>query len=361
MPRERSAADIAARPTQRDIARAAGVSQAVVSIVLNDRRDVTARVSDATRARVLLAIERLGYAPDPVARRLVGQRNRLLGIYTFDAHFPTDQRDFYFEFLVGVEETCEELGYDLLLFTSIRPTRMPRVYESGINRLRLADGAILLGRGDDPSDWPRLLTDRFPFVFFGRRRDVDGQPVPYVTGDYVEATAEVVGRLLDAGHREIRLFVSEPQLEPIEDFTAGFFLAFERRGLPVDPCWRRIVNAGELPDEAAREFTDGPATALVVRDLVTLELVEAALGRAGLRIPEDVSVGLLGGFRFGVSRRDWSGFDVPRRTIAREAVTWLVERLERGPELAPARALVPCVPHEGETIVPPPERRDVAG
>lgn len=357
--RERSAADVAARPTQRDIARAAGVSQAVVSVVLNGRSDVTARVSDATRARVLSAIEQLGYEPDPVARRLAGRDNRLLGVYTFDARFPTDTRDFYFQFLIGVEEACEELGYDLLMFTSIKSQRMGRVYEGGINRLRLADGAILLGRGDDAADWSRLLADRYPFVFFGRRRDVDGDPVPYVTGDYAGAAAEVVGRLLDVGHREVRMLVNDRELESSEDLVAGFFQAFETRGLPVDPGWQHDVATGELPDHVVREFTDGCATAAVVRELGTLERFEAALARGGLRIPDDVSVAMLGNWRFDVSRRDWSGFEVPRRRIAREAVAWLVERLERGSDLEPARTLVPCVQHPGETIAPPSRRAAV--
>jgi len=326
-------------------------------VVLNGRVDATARVSEATRARVLRAIEQLGYEPDPVARRLVGRDNRLLGIYTFDARFPTDTRDFYYQFLIGVEEACEELGYDLLLFTSITSDRSGRVYDGGINRLRLADGSILLGRDDDPADWSRLLADRYPFVFFGRRADVDGQPVPYVTGDYVAAAAELVGRLLDAGHRQIRMLINDPGIESSQDLIAGFFQAFETRGLPADPRWEHEVKTGTLPDAVVREFTDGTATAAVVRDLGTLERFEQALGKAGLQIPRDVSVGMLGGWRFDVSRRDWSGFEVPRRQIAREAVTWLVERLERGPDFAPARTLLPCVERPGETIAAPRDGR----
>ncbi|MGN6187523.1 MAG: LacI family DNA-binding transcriptional regulator [Conexibacter sp.] len=354
---ERRAAQVTARPTQRDIAQAAGVSQAVVSIVLNGRSDATARVSDATRARVLAAMERLGYEPNPVARRLAGQSNRLLGIYTFEERFPTDTRDFYYQFLIGVEQACEELGYDLLLFTSIKPHRMGRVYEGGINRLRLADGSVLLGRGDDPGDWSQLLADRYPFVFFGRRADVGGQAVPYVTGDYAEAAAEAVGRLLDAGHRQVRMLINEPSLESAQDLVAGFYRAFEARGLPVDPRWKHDVDTGELPAHVVTEFTEGGATAAVVRDLGTLERLEEALARAGLGIPGDVSVVMLGEWRFGVSRRDWSGFEVPRRQIAREAIAWLVERLERGPGLPPARVLVPCVPRLGETVAPPPAGR----
>lgn len=320
--------------------------------MLNRRGDATARVSEATRARVLEAIERLGYEPDPVARRMTGQGNRLLGVYTFDASFPTDTRDFYYQFLIGVENACQEFGYDLLMFTSIQRYETGRVYEGGINRLRLADGAVLLGRDDDRGDWSKLLADHYPFVFFGRRADVDGQPVPYVTGDYVEAAAEAVGRVLDVGHREVRLLMNDPRHESSQDLAAGFFRAFQERGLHVDPSWKRDVATGDLPADVVREFTEGPATALVVRELGTLERFEAALAAAGLGIPQDVSVMRFAGSLFEVSRRDWSGFDVPRREIAREAVGWLVERLERGPGVEPARMLVPCIPRLGETVAP---------
>ena len=60
---------MAKRLTQQDIARMAGVSQATVSLVLNNRQDAGVRIAPETRARVLEVIRRTGYVANPIARR----------------------------------------------------------------------------------------------------------------------------------------------------------------------------------------------------------------------------------------------------------------------------------------------------
>ncbi len=65
------------RPTQADVARLAGVSQAIVSYVLNDR---SAEVAEETRERVLQAIAELGYVPDGAARSLRTRKTMTLAL-----------------------------------------------------------------------------------------------------------------------------------------------------------------------------------------------------------------------------------------------------------------------------------------
>ena len=137
------------RLTQRDIARLAGVSQATVSLVLNNRSEATARIPAETRDRVLKVIRETGYVADPIARRMTKQRNRILGVFTYEPVFPSASGDFYHPFLVGIEERAERLGCDLLLFTSAPVTDGRRRIFHENNRLRLADGCLLLGREID--------------------------------------------------------------------------------------------------------------------------------------------------------------------------------------------------------------------
>ena len=106
------------RLTQRDIARLARVSQTTVSLVLNNRTSASARIPAETRDRVLKVIRETGYVADPLARRLLQQRNQIVGVFTYESVFPSASADFYHPFLSGIEETAEELGCDLLLFTS---------------------------------------------------------------------------------------------------------------------------------------------------------------------------------------------------------------------------------------------------
>ena len=81
------------RITQRRIAELAGVSQATVSLVLNDKADGAARIPEETRERVLQGASReTGYVADPVARRLAGVGNRILGVFTYEPAFPTESQ-----------------------------------------------------------------------------------------------------------------------------------------------------------------------------------------------------------------------------------------------------------------------------
>ena len=88
-----------------DVAERAGVSRALVSIVM---REVPG-ASDATRAHVRRAAEELGYRPDPRARMLRSQRSRLLGVVF------TAGQEFHAALVDGVYRAAEARGYDVLL------------------------------------------------------------------------------------------------------------------------------------------------------------------------------------------------------------------------------------------------------
>ena len=130
----------ARRVTQRDIARLAGVSQATVSLVLNDAAAAAGRIPKETRERVEKAIRDTGYVADPIARRMAKGHNRILGVFTYEPAFPSVQADFFSPFLLGIEEAAQDLGYDLLLLTGA--SRGDKKIFGDNVRLRLADGCL---------------------------------------------------------------------------------------------------------------------------------------------------------------------------------------------------------------------------
>jgi LacI family transcriptional regulator len=338
----------AGRPTQADIARRAGVSQATVSLVLNERT-TQARISEETRARVLEAIRDERYVANAAARSLAGGQNRILGIYTFESVFPTDSHDFYFPFLLGIEHQAEELGLDLLLFTSAGGDR--QMYRNGETRLRLADGALLLGRYPNLAEIARLRDDRYSFVYIGHR-EVEGDPISYVAADYPGATSELVRRALALGHRRFAYLRQDGDgAYPSRDREMGYREALRSAGIPASsaPVWD-VASSDELPELIAETLRAQTTVVLVEQTALAGDLLAAA-EHGGLRVPDDLSVIVLGD---DIGARDpsvaWTRLSVPGHEMGAAATRMLAGLLDGSIE-GPTQENVACVLEDGTTLV----------
>ncbi|GAB4084823.1 LacI family DNA-binding transcriptional regulator [Myceligenerans cantabricum] len=349
------------RITQTDVAAMAGVSQATVSFVLNGSTPAGVRIGEETRQRVLDAIRITGYTANPVAQRLAGGLTQILGVFTYEATFPRASRDFYGPFLVGIEHAAERLGIDLLLFTSAPAVDGRRqLTRDGWQRLGVADGCLLLGQHEDRGELQHLLDTNYPFVFIGKRGS-DGGRLPYVGADYVGATVRQVDRLVALGHRNIGYVGVRGTDQPTLDRLEGYRTALKEKGLTT---W--FVESDD-PFAAAGEIAGRSLTAVLVAPENRPEELADELEGRGMRVPEDVSVLLLGQphhpRRGG---RRWSGFSVPREELGVRAL-YLLSRLvaddggKRDGEPRRSAAvpdaelhqILACPDVEGATVAPP--------
>lgn len=342
------------RPRQADIARVAGVSQTVVSWVVNDRAGAGTKVAPETRQRVLDAITELGYVADPAAQSLRGGRTGILGLYTFESVFPVDHRDFYYPFLLGIEAEVETQGYDLLLFTSAAGGDGERgIFRGGVNRLRRTDGCVLLGKEGSKEDLGRLARDGFPFVFVGRR-DVPDVAISFAAADYAAGAAEVVGHLASLGHHRIAYVSYRSRIESVEDREAGFRRAVRDLGLDGDPD---LVIHADPEGIAAKQLSQvfaTEATAIVVHDMRLAEpVLRQAAGRR-LRVPDDVSVAVLedppppAEIEIALT-----GVSIPRREMGATAIRLLIDQLDADAPSVPKQVVLPCSLVVGGSTAPP--------
>lgn len=335
----------APKVTQRQIAALAGVSQATVSLVLNNRAGVDVVIARATRDRVLQVIRETGYVVDPVGRRLAQGRNQIIGVFTYEPAFPSATGDFYHPFLVGIEERAEVAGCDLLLLTSapVRDGRR-RIFHEG-NRVKLADGCILLGRQIDADELARLNAEGFPYVCVDRRDD-SGGPVPYVGSDYATPTEALVMRLGELGHRRIRYLGPAASAESTRDRHRGWRVATTRLGV-ADPI---ITVDDHKPAEILDQLLADGVTAVAVEDMAFAVALLAAAEARGLQVPTDLSMVTLGDPSRAIRvHRTMTGFVMPRVDMGRQAFDVLMTLLD-GPDEPPVQRLLPCELVDGTTI-----------
>jgi DNA-binding LacI/PurR family transcriptional regulator len=332
------------------IADMAGVSQSTVSLVLNGKADEASRIPAETRDRVLEVIRETTYVANPVARSLAGVSNNLIGVFTYEHAFPNDSSDFYSPLLTGVESAAEQLGADLLMFTStpVLEGRRRLFHES--SRLRLADGCLLLGREMDADDLERLADSGYPFVAIGRRDAAVGR-VPYVGVDYASAARSLAALAVEAGHRRFASFHLATSAESTVDRRTGLLEGLEGLGA-VDEF---LVSDADL-ESAWRAVRDGAATVLFVEDPLHAQTVYDLAVRDGVSVPGDLSLVVLGEHSRARERAvEFTRLSAPRTELGSRAVALLDEVMNgsRGGEPLPRQQLLAPSIVAGSTLAAP--------
>lgn len=338
-------------PRQADIARKAGVSQSTVSMVLAGAAE-THRISPSTRRRILEAARQLGYRPTDSAKPAVSHHQRLLGVHTYEPVFPISIRDYYFDFLAGIEEQAVVEGYNLVLFTATQSEDgARRIFDGAVNGLRPAAGSVLFGHNTSHEELVRLSKEGYPFVYIGRREAEDAD-IAYVGADYRAATVKVVDDLVALGHRRIA-YLGEPYRdEPQTDRWDGFSAALTRFGLAVpEPVF---TSADALSVQWLENAVADGVTAVVVESARLVQVLGAMAGVHGLSIPRDLSVVVLVDTPIGLDEsHPWTAVGVPRNAMGRRAVRLLVTLLNDPAGAHDRHILLPCGHTPGATVARP--------
>lgn len=261
------------RATLDDVAARAGVSRALVSIVMRG----AAGASASTRERVLAAAKEMGYRPDLRARSLASTRSRLIGVL-----FGTARR-FHFELLEGLYAAAEERGYGLVL-SALTGERDEQHALNSLHAFRF-DAVVMLG----PATAEPLMAGRVPLVVMGWH--VEHPMVDVVRHSDAEGMALAVEHLVQLGHRRIWHVDGGNQLVA-EARRDGYLAAMRSHRLASQT---RIVSGGEdqLDGQlAAQSILKGRSmpTAIVAYNDDTAAAVMSVLAAHDIHVPEQVSV-----------------------------------------------------------------------
>ncbi|MFF1543235.1 LacI family DNA-binding transcriptional regulator [Streptomyces sp. NPDC058291] len=268
------------RPTSRDVARAAGVSQAAVSLVLGDKW--RGRVSETTAQRVRDAARDLGYRPNLAARNLRLGRTRTVLLVV-----PALTTEFFAGVYTGAARVAAEHGFGVVLYPSpegVGPARDPfasaQAALDGVLASSMAADALTAIRGDQ---LPLVMLDSDPAGSLGAAT---------VNLDIADGARQIADHLLALGHRRfLHLAADVPSwtfhvrahaLTARIAATPGATLRTAPAPISIDEARTAAETALTAP---------GPRpTAVVCDDDKLAAGAYKALRRLGLRIPDDVSV-----------------------------------------------------------------------
>ncbi|MFJ3228615.1 LacI family DNA-binding transcriptional regulator [Streptomyces sp. NPDC086783] len=268
------------RPTSRDVAQAAGVSQAAVSLVLGDKW--RGRVSAATADRVREAARELGYRPNLAARNLRLGRTRTVLLVV-----PALTTEFFAGVYTGAARVAAQHGFGVVLYPSpegIGPARDPfgsaPAALDGVLASSMAADALTAIRGDQ---LPLVMLDSDPAGSLGAAT---------VNLDIADGVRQIAEHLLALGHRHV--------LHLAADIASWTFEVRARelaaRLAEVPGTQLRTARAPISMEDAvaaagAALGAPGPRpTAIVCDDDKLAAGAYKAVRRLGLRVPDDISV-----------------------------------------------------------------------
>lgn len=325
-PRQQSDPHRAKPPTMDDVAKAAGVSRALVSLVMRD----SSKVSRKRRRAVLEAADRLGYRPNLAARALAERRSNTLGVVVNDLH-----NTFFADIVDGIHELAIENGYRLLLNTAWRTDSDEQQAIEAFLEYRV-DAVLVLGprAGADALQEAARLT---PLVCIGAA--VDG--VDSVVNDDERGGRLVVDHLVGLGHTDI-VHIDGGVGAGATERRTGFLDAMADLDLPAR------VLAGDFTEQSGVDAVDFmidsgqiPTAVFAANDLSALAVIDR-LGRSELRVPEDVSVvGYDNTALSGLGHIGLTTVHQPRREMGRAATKAVLERVEADRRTAVRQIITP--------------------
>lgn len=220
-------------PTISEVAKAAGVSVATISRVLNQSE----RVKPDTREHVLQVIEEMQYAPDASAKALRSRKTNQIGVV-----LPDISVDFYTELLKGIENTAFGADYNLIICDAQNKAKRENEYMKLLTEKRL-DGLILINSLMEDAIIEKLVEQGYPVVLIGR--EIPGVATSSILVSNWSGACQAVEHLISHGHTRIA-YLRGIKSQDDEERFAAYRHVLTQHGLEYDP---QLVERGFFSEE----------------------------------------------------------------------------------------------------------------
>jgi LacI family transcriptional regulator, galactose operon repressor len=317
-----------------DVAEKAGVSTTTVSHVINQSRFVSLE----RERRVRRAMKALHYQPNALARSLRRKHSLTLGLVVPDSSNP-----FFAEVARGIEDAAFKQGYNVLFGSSdgdlTKESSYLRVFIE-----KQVDGIILVSASGSGRHVQRLVPKELPLVVIDR--DFRDLSADYVAADHRKGGYLATAHLIEYGHFEIACIAGPSSVTPSADRVVGYRDALKAHSIPYDQV---LVRRGDFTPESGFVATQGwlagigprPTAIFACNDLMAFGAL-AAIHKAGLRAPDDISV--VGFDDIGLAAYSSPPLTTviqPKAEMGNLAAQILVDRISSGDRQRPQRHLLP--------------------
>lgn len=264
----------------KQIAKAAGVSVATVSRVMNHPETV----APATREKIERVMKDAGYTPNWFAQGLNFNKTKTIGIV-----IPHMLHTSYMEVAGGVEEVARMKGYITFMCNVEKDPKMEREYISQLITRRV-DGIILMFSSLDEQLLSRIEAENVPVVLIGEHQE--NSRASSVKVDCRAGAAEMTAHLLEVGHRSIAFLMGGDPQQETREMLIGFKNVLKANGLEADDDLiihtDNSIEAGYISGK--KLISRGlPDAVFATSDEIAYGALDA-FRDSGYRIPEDVAV-----------------------------------------------------------------------
>lgn len=213
--------------TIKDVAREANVATSTVSRVISN----SSRISEETKKKVNEVIKRLNYKPNELARKLVSNKSRILGVIIPKEASSFFSNPFFVEAMIGMSMVADEEKYYLMYaFCKTEEDELKNVKEFLANNL--LDGLCLLTVRENDRCIDYLKRSKFPFVVIGNPDSNRG--ILFVDNDNIKATYKITNKFIKDGYKKIGFIGGNKNFKVSKDRLKGYLDALKQNNISIN-------------------------------------------------------------------------------------------------------------------------------
>lgn len=273
------------RVSLKDIAAEVGVSIALVSYVLNNKKE--GRINKDVAERIRATARAMNYRANQIAKSLKTNRTHTIGLILADISNP-----FSAALARVIEDEADKHGYTVIFGSSDEhPEKYKKILDALMNRQ--ADGLLLSPPEHAEPQIALLQQQQTPFVLVDRY--FPGLDTNYVVLDNFKAAFEATQHLINCGHHKIGMINYASSLFHLGERTRGYLSALAKNNIPAAPDYLQQVNIDSIKSDTEQSVNNllqntNPATAILCGSNVIAMHAVKHINAQQYIIPEEVAL-----------------------------------------------------------------------